>query len=200
MSVYDENEKNDYFEDASDAPEVKKKEPPKPMLRPDDPLYWEEPESEFEHLKPSGWMNWRYMAGIAGVAVALFVLWWVYSRMFVPRVDQATQYGYIDWFEREGEVFKTFEGILLPYKNLMDTTRVYEGDMRVSTANPSLAAKIKRLQYANRPVRITYSRYSWPMPWRGATVNIITEVDSVDERDILPPDRQPPYLSPEPEE
>lgn len=195
MGLYDDNEKNDFFEDASDAPEVeKKKEPRKPALQPEDPRYWEQPEDEFEHLKPSRRVQWRIWiwAGIA--AVALGVIWGIYSRVFNPYIEDATQYGYVEGVEKRGEVFKTFEGVLLPYKNLMDSTRVYEGDVVFSTSDPTVAARLKQMQFANRPVRITYKQYKSVMPWRGDSKIIVTAVDSVNEMNILPPDRRPEYL------
>lgn len=189
MSIYDENEKNDYFEN-SEVPE-KKKEPVKPKYTPDDPRYWEEPEDEFEHLKPSGRVNWKLWCWVFGVAILFGLLWVGYLRVFNPYVQEATQYGYIENIEKRGELFHTYEGVLLPYKNLMDTTRVYESDFKFSTSNPSLAAKLKEMQYSNQPVRVNFSVYHTAMPWRGDTRIIITAVDSVDPRNILPPDRQP---------
>ena len=41
MHLFDDNEKNDYFESDETQPE-KKKEPKKPTLKPEDPKYCEE--------------------------------------------------------------------------------------------------------------------------------------------------------------
>ena len=193
MSIYDENEKNDYFEDTSDIPE-KVKEPKKPALRPDDPRYWEEPEDEFEHLRPSPRTHWKFWCWFVGSLVVIGLLWFGYIQIFNPYVEDATQYGYVESVEKRGDVFKTFEGVLLPYKNLMDTTRVYDGDLVFSTNEPTVAARLKEMQFRNNPVRISYSIYHTVMPWRGESKILVTAVDSVGERDILPPDRQPEYL------
>lgn len=194
MNIYDDNEKDDFFEN-SDISE-KKEEPKKPVYTPDDPRYWEEPEDEFEHLRPAPGSRWKLWAWIAGVAIITGILWGGYIRLFNPYVQQASQYGYIEAIEKRGDIFQTYEGILLPYKNLMDTTRVYEGDFIFSTSNPAVAAELKEMQYANRPIRVIYSVYHTAMPWRGDTKIIVTRVDSVNERDILPPDRQPETLRP----
>lgn len=193
MSIYSDNEREDFFEDTSDVPE-KKKEPKKPALQPDDPRYWEEPEDEFEHLRPAPGSHWKFWVWIGVSAVTVGILWALYLRMFSPYIEDATQYGYVESMEKRGEVFKTFEGVLLPYKNLMDTTRVYEGDIRFSAADAKVAARLKEMQYANKPVRVSYKVYKWAMPWRGDAKLIITAADSVNERDILPPDRRPAYL------
>lgn len=194
MIRYDEdkeNEKNDFFED-SEVPE-KPVEPKKPVLTPDDPRYWEEPEDEFEHLRPSR-DSWKLWAWVAAVAVVVGLLWAGYIRMFHPYVREAVQYGYVEQVAPQGDVISTYEGILLPYKNLMDTMRAYEGDFVFSTSDPVLAARLKEMQFANLPVRVTYDVYHTTMPWRGDSKHIITAVDSVDERNILPPDRQPETL------
>ncbi len=193
MRDFEDNEKNDFFEDASEEP-VRAPEPKRPEWQPDDPRYWEEPEDEFEHLRPSPGMHWRFWLWVGVGLISIVIVWVVYSRMFNPYVDDATQYGYVESIEKRGEVFKTFEGVVLPYKNLMDTTRSYDGDFVFSTSDPKVAAKLKEMQFANMPVRITYRKYHTAMPWRGASPVIVVKVDSVNERNILPPDRQPSYL------
>jgi hypothetical protein len=193
MNIYDDDEKDDFFEN-SEIPE-KREEPKKPVYTPDDPRYWEEPEDEFEHLRPAPGKHWKLWIWIAAAGIAAGMLWAGYLRVFQPYAEHSTQYGYVENIEKRGDLFKTYEGVLLPYKNLMDTTRVYEGDFVFSTSNPGIAAKLKEVQYANRPVRVIYSVYHTAMPWRGDTRIMITRVDSVNERDILPPDRQPETLS-----
>lgn len=194
MSIFDENEKNDFFEDTSEIPE-KKKEVKKPALRPDDPRYWEEPEDEFEHLRPSPRSHWKFWCILLGAAIVIGILWSGYVKIFQPRIVDATQYGYVESIEKNLDGLSSFEGVLLPYKNLMDSTRVYEGDFVFSVKNASVAARLKEMQFANRPVRVGYNVYRSAMPWRGKSRIMVVSVDSVDERDILPPDRQPAYLN-----
>ena len=181
-------EKNDYFESSAEEPE-KPKEPKKPRLTPDDPRYWDEPESEYEHLRPSPRSRVRLWFWLILTALVIGVAWGVYLRYFHAYISEATQYGYVEQLERHGNVLSTYEGVLLPYKSLMDTTRTYEGDMAFSTRSPEVAARLKKMQFANNPVRITYEVYHTTVPWRGKSRIVVTAVDSVGERDILPPDR-----------
>lgn len=192
---FKEEEKNDYFDgpDIPDAPE----EPKKPELTPDDPRYWEEPEDEFEHLRPNK-THWKLYVWIFCAAVVVGILVAIYIRVFSPYVELATQYGYVEKIERRGDIFKTYEGVILPYKSLMDTIRPYESDFVFSTRDPSTAANLKRMMIANRPVRVTYDVYHTVMPWRGDTKIQVVRVDTVDERFILPPDRQPETVSAKP--
>lgn len=187
MSLFDESDKNDFFENA-DVPE-KKLQPKKEKLSPDDPRYWEEPEDEFEHLKPKGdGRKWIWIWA-AATAVVIGVLWAGYLRYFHAYIQDATQSGYVEQIAQHGDVFKTYEGVLIPYKNIMDTTRSYEGDFEFSTSDADIAARLKKLQFANKPVRLTYKVYHTTMPWRGTTPIVVTAVDSVDENNLLPPER-----------
>lgn len=182
-----EDDSKDYF-DGPDLPE-QKKEPKAPVYTPDDPRYWEQDESEFEHLRPGRrYMLWVWVAA-AGVALGLILT--VYFRWFSPYVEGATQYGYVESVERRGTIFDTYEGVLLPYKDLMDTTRSYGGDFVFTCADGDVAVKLRRMQYANLPVRVVYRRYHATLPWRGDSRIIVERVDSVDPLRILPPEFTP---------
>lgn len=184
----DEKDGNDFFE--SDAqPEPPVKEPKKPTYKPDDPAYWEEEESEWEHLRPRPSIApWLWAAG-AVIVVALFVALWM--RFFSPYVEEATQFGYVESIEKRGTFFKTYEGVLIPYKELMDTTRIYRRDFVFTAENESIAIMLKKAQIDARPIRVGYSRFHATVPWRGASKTVINSVDSADPAKILPPEFTP---------
>lgn len=192
MNFNYDNDKNDFFDgpDIPDAPKPEKR----PALTPDNPDYWDRPENEFDHLRPNISRSRRTWIWILLIAVAAGIIIAAANWTFNPWIQEARQYGYIEDIRKEGEVFKTFEGTLLPYRNLMDTNRVYEGDIIFSVKDPSVAAQLLEAEYANRPVRVTFKRYHTPLPWRGSSDILVTAVDSVNPRDILPPDRQPPFV------
>ncbi len=195
MKFYEEdNTSNDYF-DGPDIPDkpVKPKEPKGPVYHPDDQEYWDQPESEWEHLKPRK-RNWRFWAVIGVSAVLIGFLVALFLRYFSPYVTDASMCGYVESIESRGSVFQTFEGVMLPYKELKDTTRVYRKDFKFSLSNEEMATQLRRMQYANRPVRVEYKVYKGWLPWRGDENVIITKVDSVDPRTILPPEFQPEVL------
>lgn len=191
MGIYDESDKNDFFEN-SDIPE-RPKPVKKPKLRPQDPRYWDEPEDEFDHLRP-GRRSWRLWIRVALCAVIIGIIWGCYLRYFHPYLREATEFGYVEQIAPQGNVISTYEGVLLPFKNLMDSKRSYDGDFVFSTTNSEVAAELKRMQFANKPVRVTYEVYHTAMPWRGNSKVIVTAVDSVSPDNILPPEREPEYL------
>lgn len=179
----EDDDRADYF-DGPDIPEEKKPEK-KPEYTPDDPLYWEE-EHRWEHLRPRRLIRLYFIGGGVVVAIiALILLWW---RFFNPYVEEASQYGYIDHVEKRGVVFKTYEATLIPYKNIMDTTRVYDGDFTFS-ASSEVGAKLRRFQHSGIPVKVEYKTYHATVPWRGDSKTVVTDIDSVDPAIILPPDR-----------
>lgn len=182
----EEEDKNDYFDS---IPEEVPTPPKKPSYKPEDPDYWDEEESEWEHLKPHPSSPiWLWLIG--GVAVmGLVIACWL--RYFSPYIDDATQYGYVEHIEKRGTLFKTFEGVMIPYKELMDTTRIYNRDFIFSAADEKVATALKKAQFAGRPVRIGYKQYHASVPWRGSSKIVVTKVDSVDPSTILPPEFAP---------
>ena len=185
----EKDEKDDFFDSSESRTPHKETEPKKPTYKPDDPAYWEEEEGEFEHLKPRHrWGMWLF---IVLVVVVLGLVAGCWLRFFSPYVEDATQYGYVEHVEKRGNVFKTYEGVLIPYKELMDTTRVYTRDFVFSVKDDKTAAVLKRAQLNARPVRVTYKKYHATVPWRGAHTIVVTEADTVDPSKILPPEFAP---------
>lgn len=194
MFEQEDNEQEDYY-DKTPEPE----EPPKPrkekvpLPRPDDPRYYEAEESEWEHLKPRS-RGWRTRLFIIGTVVAVVALWLGFCYVFMPYIDKASAYGYIDNIERHGTFIKTYEGVMLPYKSIKDTTRVYDEDFIFTADNVHVAADIRRLQHTGKPVCLTFRRYHFAMPWRGESRTIVDSVFEIDPTTLLPPDRRPDVL------
>lgn len=184
----EDKEKGDFFDNENTSAPAPKEEK-KPNYKPDDPAYWEEEESDWEHLKPRTRFPFWFWVACAGVVIGLIIAGWL--RYFSPYVEDATQYGYVENIERRGTIFKTYEGTLIPYKELMDTTRLYSRDFVFSVGDNKAAASLRQAQYDARPVRVSYKKYHATVPWRGASKIIITDVDSISPDKILPPEFAP---------
>lgn len=190
MNIPDrDSEKEDYFN--SEAPEKKPKEPKKEAPKPDDPIYWESDESEWEHLQPSRRRRMYIWLAVTGVAVGVIIAVWL--KWFSPSIDDADMCGYVEGIQKEGLFFKTFEGTLLPYREIMDTTRVYREDFIFSVNDEKVAAQLKRMERKGIPVRVGYKKYRGTVPWRGNSRIEVVSVDSVDPHTLLPPDLRPEY-------
>lgn len=189
-------EKEDFFEQTPEEKPKKEKAPKEPKIYPDDPLYYEREEGRWEHLTPAPYNRGKQFIWLAAaVAVVCAILIGFYIYLFTPKVSEAVQYGYVENVQKEGAFFHTYEGVILPYKSLMDTVRPYEGDFNFSTRDVHIAAELKRRQGRGVPVKVEYKVYRQSLPWRGNTKVVVTAVDSVDPRTILPPDRQPALKS-----
>lgn len=187
-------EREDFFEETAEEKPKKVKPPKEPKLKADDPLFYEQEEGKWEHLTPSPYRRGPllWIVGIVIAAMAILVSLYVY--IFTPRVSEAVQYGYVDNIQREGKIFESYEGVILPYKSLMDTVRPYEGDFVFSTRDEHVASELRRKQDTGKPVRVEYKVYRHRLPWRGNSKIIVTAVDSIDPSVILPPDRRPEHL------
>lgn len=160
--------------------EEKPKEPRYPRT---DPRFWQQPESPWEHLRPR--TSRRRLAVLIGAGIAAFLLLWAaYVWWFTPAVDDAVQYGYVEHVERRG-YFKTYEGTLLPYKSMHDTTRALEPLFTFSASEKS-GQTLRQLQNSGKPMRVEYRTYRTAVPWRGESRTVITRVDTVSPDSILP--------------
>lgn len=183
-----QNDEGDFFDNES-IESQKPKEEKKPSYKPDDPDYWEEEESDWEHLRPHHRLSLWLWCILALVGIGLVIGCWI--RYFSPYVEDATQFGYVEQIEKRGIIFKTFEGTLIPYRELMDTTRVYSRDFIFSVDNSKVAATMKQALIDARPLRITYKKYHATLPWRGANKIVVTDADTVSPEKILPPEFAP---------
>lgn len=184
MAIFNNNEddnERDFFEEIPDEePQIKE-----PVYTEDDPRYWDRPDDRWEHLRPRHRTRMYIIFGVCLLLVALITAIWL--RYFSPYVSDAVQYGYIEHIESRGLIFKTDEGVLLPYRNIMDTTRAYNRDFIFSAESKNVSAKLRRYEQEHRPVRVIYDIYNATLPWRGVSKIIVTQVDSVDESKLLPP-------------
>lgn len=182
----DDNDSDDFFDnDAADEPEPEPR--PKPVkLDPEDPDYWMDEESQFERIIPKPRKIWKWWLG--GIMAVLALTVWLWIWFFHPYVEGAVKYGYIKSMERRGTVVKTFEGVLIPYRELGDTTPTYFEPVPFSVDGDSLAARMKAMMLECIPVRLEYEVYHTALPWKGAETLIVTKADSADVSKILPPE------------
>lgn len=183
------NDKDDFFDNENTKAEEHTKLEKKPSYKPDDPAYWEEEESEWEHLKPHTRIPFWLWLVAAAIVIGLIVGCWL--RYFSPYVEDATQFGYVENIEKRGMIFKTYEGTLIPYRELMDTTRVYNRDFIFSVQDNKTATFLKQALYNAKPIRVNYKKYHATVPWRGANKIVVTSADTVNPAQILPPEFAP---------
>ncbi len=183
--VKDEDEDDNDFFDSDDEPEPAKK-PKIPKLDPEDPDYWIEEESPLSTIIPKPRNTWKiWLAASVGI-LALIIFAWIWFMR--PYSDNAVKYGYIKNMERRGSIIKTFEGTMIPYKELGDPNPFYFEEVKFSVESDSLASVMKRMMLGCVPVRVEYETYRTPLPWKGEATMIILKADTADPKKILPPE------------
>lgn len=189
-----DNEKEDYFNTPIHPP--KPKAPKQPQPKPDDPHYYDS-EDEWEHLRPAS-RNWKFWGGLVVAGILFGLLYAAYLRWWAPYEEGVVQYGYVESISRRGDIIKTFEGVMIPYKAINDTIEPYTGDIVFTAKNDHVAAELKKLMLGNLPARIEMERYHATLPWRGESVWVVTQADTADVTKIYPaPDRHPLIPSPQ---
>lgn len=188
FGIVDDDEGNDFFDNDSDPEaEPERKPEPKPVkLDPEDPDYWMDEEPDFNHILPKPKKVWMWWA--AGVLLLIAVIAGLWVWFLTPYTDGAVKYGYLKSMERRGTFVKTFEGVLIPYRELGDSTPTYFEEVRFSVDGDSLAAHMKGMMLNCIPVRLEYERYHTPLFWKGAETMVIVGADTADVSKILPPD------------
>lgn len=182
----DEEDGNDYYDNETEPEPEPEPKPKTVKLDPEDPDYWIEDEPDYAHIIPKPRKAWKWwVAAIFVMLIAIVALW---AWFFRPYVDNAVRYGYIKSMVREGTFVKTFEGVLIPYKEVGDTAQLQLQEVRFSVAGDSLAAHMKGMMLDCVPVKLEYEIYHTPILWKGNENLIITKADTADETKILPPE------------
>lgn len=181
----DDGEDNDYFDSDDEPAPANKPKPPK--LDPEDPDYWiEEDESPISSFIQKTNERWKWWLAISLTLVVALLFGWIW--FLHPHTDQAVKYGYIINMERRGSLMKTFEGTMIPYKELGSPTPLQFHKVGFSVESDSLAAVMKRMMLGCVPVRVEYKEYRLPLVWKGENTMVIIKADSIDPHKILPPE------------
>ncbi len=156
----------DYF-DSDDLPEETPREE-SPEEREDREI------EELVVVSPRDRYRDMVFAIIAGaVVVTIGVLWWLFYH---PIVAEAQVTGRLMEVRCEGLLFKTYEAGMVSEQFITDTIKRKENDFNFSIDNDSLAYRLMRLQNTGKRITVTYKQYTAPLPWRGKSDVVATDV------------------------
>lgn len=127
------------------------------------------PERVVVRRRPSGWY-WVVMT--IGVMLGCVA----YLRYGTPYVTDATDEVYILSIQREGLLFKTFEGEMVSRTTLEGEGRVYSRGSSFSVEDDTVGERLQAAKLSGKPVIVTYKRYYGALPWRGNSTTFITAV------------------------
>lgn len=117
------------------------------------------------------------------IGAALF--WWRYYFVFAEGVKAGT----LNYFEKKGFVFKTYEGRLVQ-EGFKSTSpgNLQSNEFRFSSESAEVASVLERS--SGMRVELRYKEFMGALPWRGASNYVVTEVLSVEGKPAgknLPP-------------
>lgn len=116
---------------------------------------------------------------IALVAVLVLTLF-IYFRFFFV-YSSGVNAGDINYFQRQGVVFKTYEGKMIQsgFKSTSSNTEgLRSNEFKFSVTDQAVADTLMRC--SGKRVELRWKRYFGTLPWRGQSQYIATEVLSVE--------------------
>ena len=116
---------------------------------------------------------------IALVAVLVLTLF-IYFRFFFV-YSSGVNAGDINYFQRQGVVFKTYEGKMIQsgFKSTSSNTEgLHSNEFKFSVTDRAVADTLMRC--SGKRVELRWKRYFGTLPWRGQSQYIATEVLSVE--------------------
>lgn len=118
------------------------------------------------------------------VLVLSATIWWRYYFVF----GEGVKAGNLNFFVKKGFIFKTYEGRLIQdgFKSAAPGA-LQSNEFEFSVTNDSVAAILERC--SGKVVELRYKEYLAPLPWRGMSNYVVTEVLS--SENSLAPDKLP---------
>ncbi len=119
----------------------------------------------------TGGKAFAWIAGIAVLALAAFIY---FKFCFV--YSEGVNEGDINYFQKEGFVFKTYEGKMIQtgLKNTKIQGSIQSNEFKFSVVDEHVARQLN--DGANTGVKLHWKRYLGTLPWRGNSQFIVDSV------------------------
>ena len=114
------------------------------------------------------------LSTLAVVALAVFV----YVKFFFV-YSEGTNEGDINYFQREGFVFKTYEGKMIQtgYNSHNTSATIQSNEFKFSVVEENVAQQIDN--NSSRQIKLHWKRYLGTLPWRGKSQFVVDSIISV---------------------
>ena len=114
------------------------------------------------------------IASLVIVVILAIFLWWRYYFVF----GEGVKAGNLNFFVKKGYLFKTWEGRLIQegFKTPAPGS-MQSNEFEFSVKDDSIAAVLERS--GGRFVELRYIEYLHPLPWRGMSTYVVTEIVGV---------------------
>lgn len=116
-------------------------------------------------------ITWTSVIGVLALAVYIFFKFcFVYS--------EGVNEGDINYFQKEGFIFKTYEGKMIQtgLKSVKGQGSIQSNEFKFSVVDDRVAAMIN--EGSNVGVKLHWKRYLGTLPWRGNSVFIVDSIYS----------------------
>lgn len=125
---------------------------------------------------------------IASLVAVLVLAGWVYFK-FCFVYSEGVNEGDINYFQREGFIFKTYEGKMIQtgYNSKNTKSTIQSNEFKFSVEDERIAEQIQNS--SSRQVKLYWKRYLGTLPWRGNSEFIVDSIsvsgNAADRNDIL---------------
>lgn len=117
---------------------------------------------------------WTTILGVLLLGLAVFV----YFKFFFV-YSEGTNEGDINYFQREGFVFKTYEGKMIQtgYNSHNTSATIQSNEFKFSVVDEKVAEQID--SNSSRQIKLHWKRYLGTLPWRGNSQYVVDSIISV---------------------
>lgn len=119
----------------------------------------------------------KVITSIAGVLLVALVLFVFFKFFFV--YSEGTNEGDINYFQREGFLFKTYEGKMIQtgYNSHNTSATIQSNEFKFSVVDEEVAKQIDN--NSSRQIKLHWKRYLGTLPWRGNSQFVVDSIISV---------------------
>ena len=116
---------------------------------------------------------------IVALVIVLILTVFIYFR-FCFVYSSGVNAGDINYFQRQGVVFKTYEGKMIQsgFKSSGGASKLQSNEFKFSVTDKAVADSLMRC--SGKHVELKWKRYFGTLPWRGQSQYIATEILSVE--------------------
>ncbi len=113
---------------------------------------------------------------IISVAAAIGLALFIFFRFFFV-YSTGVNAGDLNYFQREGVVFKTYEGKIIQSGIKSDgknTEGLHSNELKFSVTDNAVADRL--MHCSGKHIELRWERYIGTLPWRGNSPYIVTEI------------------------
>ena len=127
-------------------------------------------------IKTKNYMKTKVLAWTSVIIVAILFIAGYFKFYFV--YSEGVNEGDINYFQKEGFVFKTYEGKMIQtgYNSKNANTTIQSNEFKFSVDQDRIAKQIE--ESSSRQIKLHWKRYLGTLPWRGKSEYVVDSIMS----------------------